>query len=337
MNRMDRDDIFLCDIYVPEIVQEKADIAFSMIRTEGEDRMKNEKNIKTVKKGREKIAGILLTAACAAVAVTFVSVKGRWNHQHTEEVGDSAVMEAENRGNDLLAAIDNMFTLQVNAAELEKGKPVPLTEQSRVAQDGPFVTGQHADSWVLGGTEEGDIDYCIAMPLSCEGNNIEKITYSINNGAFQVVQLEGESIIIGCQMYEGELNTGSIGGGDYDLETGLPERNYETTLYKSLTLDYRKQADEYTWINFCNVCSDDSGEILDLIWGEDSSLEDVNNGMQKMLGNTVITCTAFYEDGTTQSSDIKVSTRIMTYAEAGEVPVKDDPNEETVYVTFELQ
>ena len=55
MNRMDRDDIFLCDIYVPEIVQEKADIAFSMIRTEGEDRMKNEKNIKTVKKDVERL------------------------------------------------------------------------------------------------------------------------------------------------------------------------------------------------------------------------------------------------------------------------------------------
>ena len=33
------------------------------------------------------------------------------------------------------------------------------------------------------------------------------------------------------------------------------------------------------------LITDDSGEILDLIWGEDSSLEDVNNGMQKMLGN----------------------------------------------------
>ena len=68
-------------------------------------------------------------------------------------------------------------------------------------------------------------------------------------------------------------------------------------------------------------------------------LESFNSGLQKLLDNTVITCTVWYTDNTSQSVDIKVGSRIMTYREAGEpeASVKGDPDEETVYITFELQ
>ena len=58
--------------------------------------------------------------------------------------------------------------------------------------------------------------------------------------------------------------------------------------------------------------------------------------MQGMLDNTIITCTVQYEDGTTQSADILVTSRIMTCAEAG-AEVKEDPNREEIFITFELQ
>ncbi len=105
-------------------------------------------------------------------------------------------------------------------------------------------------------------------------------------------------------------------------------------LYKSFTLDYNRQSDEYTWINICNA-RPDSMDIFDLLWGDGKSMEDMNNGMQKMLDNTVITCTVQYTDQTSQSVNIKVNTKIMSCAEAGEESKYED--EKSVYITFELQ
>ena len=47
---MSRKNVFLYDIDVPEIVQEKAEIAFSMIQAEGENIMKEQKTDKNLKR-----------------------------------------------------------------------------------------------------------------------------------------------------------------------------------------------------------------------------------------------------------------------------------------------
>lgn len=210
------------------------------------------------------------------------------------------------------------------ATQLSVGKSVPL------------LSSDKADSWVLGGDDANGnvVDYCISMPFTCVGDHIEKITYSINNGAFQIVQPENASIIIDGQLYEGELSTGSI-GGDYDEENGgLPSKPFETVLYRSFTLDYNRQTDEDTWINICNN-RPVSKEVFDTLWGEGKRLEDMNNGIQQMLDNTVITCTVQYSDQTSQTVTIKVGSKVMSCAEAGEEPKYE--GEESVYVTFELQ
>lgn len=235
--------------------------------------------------------------------------------------------------------VDRMFTLQVRAEEtkepvlLAEGAPVPVS-----------IRGDKKGSWVLGAndTQGGILDYCIGLPeLFCEGDRIESITYSINRGAFQIVQPENEkSIIVNGLPYDGDLNTGSI-GGDYDeTRDGEPSRPYETVLYKSFTLDYARQSDAHTWINFCNV-RPDSEEIISLLWGDDTSVEKFQSGVQKMLDDTVITCTVHYTDHTSQSANIQVDSRIMTRREAGDVLEQDmrpeDLEEQTVVITFELQ
>lgn len=334
---MSRKNVFLYDIDVPEVVQEKAEAAFSMIRAEGENAMKEQR-----KKTKKKNNGILLgAAACAAVAVIAVSMAGHfvWNRQDEEMVENEPTVEGipvseEKEEENLLSVIDNMFTLQVRAAELEEGQPVALVDNTQASNNDSQISGGQADTWVLGGTEEGDLDYCISFPLSCTGNNIEKITYSVNNGVFQIVQPEGESIIIDGQPYIGEMNTGQI-GGRWDDESGLPLRDWEILLYQSFTVDYEKQSGEDIWINICNALSGKQEE-QQLIWGEENSLEEVNRGMQGMLDHTVVTCTVHYKDGTSQTADVLVSSRIMTCAEAG-AEVKEDPNREEIFITFELQ
>lgn len=343
---MSRKNVFLYDIDVPEIVQEKAEIAFSMIRTEGENTMKEQRKEQKKKKegkssGKRQLMGILTAAACAAVVAAAIGLKGLWSQSVADVAENDAGVEGipvgEEKEENFLDVIDNMFTLQVYAAEMEEGQPVPLIDNSPLSDNDSRIDGRQSDSWVLGGTEDGEIDYCIHMPLSCTGNNIKKVTYSINQGAFQIVQPEEESIIIDGQLYSGGINAENTGqiGGDYDEETGQASQNYETVFYQSFTLDFQKQSDEYTWINICNILSGRT-DIEDKIWGEEKGLEEMNQGIQQMLDNTVITCTVEYQDGSTQSADILVSSRIMTCAEAGVEP-KEDPHQEEIFITFELQ
>lgn len=351
---MAKKNIFLYDVDIPEIVQDKAEEAFSTIITERKS---------TMKKWNRKVTKIMAAAAaCAVIAVTanVIAVRsGRGNigdQEITEknlnepgiEIADSssgvsdisAQETAEGKDAGELSAFDKMFTLYVKAAEADEqqsGEEQTEDEQSTqlsVGKPVPLLSADKANSWVLGGDDEHGnvVDYCISMPFTCVGDHIEKITYSINNGAFQIVQPENASIIVDGQLYEGELNTGMI-GGDYNEENGgLPSRPFETVLYRSFTLDYGRQSDAYTWINICNNHSV-SKDIFDALWGE--SLEDMNQGMQQMLDNTVITCTVEYSDHTSQAVDIRVGSKIMSCAEAGEEPKYE--GEQSVYFTFELQ
>ena len=385
MNLMAKRNVFLCDVELPEIVQEKADEAFSMIIAEGKKTMKTNKSLENVTKTSEQrrnvemrvgravkaaMAGAAAIAACAIVIVGKDVLTGGENgfDRDTELFSDTRVTESSEgailsdedttEGSDgtILSAFDNMFTLRVKAAESLPGgqegqagggrQDAQSEEKYVVLEAGhqiPLVTGSLAQSYVLGGDEEtGQVDYCINTPFSCEGENIEKIVYSINRGAFQIVQAQGESIIVEGEAYEEDdrinnMNCGSIGGNYSDDEMGLPEKPIETKYYKSLTLNYQKQSDDDTWINIVDNVPD-SKEAFDLIWGRDD-LQSFNSGLQKLLENTMITCTVWYTDNTSQSVDIKVGSRIMTYREAGEpeASVKGDPDEETVYITFELQ
>lgn len=346
---MRKDNIFSEDIEVPDVVLQKAETAFSAIKTERNGMVNPMENNKLDKKTnqtnrtlhRRTSIKILAAAACMAAMITVGTLAGplktTWEHAKTDSTDTKT-------GGPLVSAIDqidNMFTLRVKATQSEdgalallpQGQPVPIS-----------MDGSTGRSWVLGTdeTDEDTVNYCINIPqLTCEGDGIKSITYSINNGAFQIVQPENEqSIVIDGQRYEEELNTGSI-GGDYDEERGgEPSRPFETVLYKSFTVDYNRQSDASTWINLCNV-RPNSAEIVEMIWGTDSTPEIYHSGLQKMLDATTITCTVNYADNTTQSADIKVDSQIMTRREAGEQGDPEmDPgilDEKIPAITFELQ
>ena len=141
--------IFLKDIDVPEVVQKKADLAFLSIQTEGG---------KTMKKGYYKV--LAAAAACAALIVAAQVSNGTVDRSGWDlQVKDNSE-GGENSDNSVLAEIDRMFTLRVQAAELEAGHPVSL------------ITDDNRHSFVLGATENEEIeeiDYCISAPFTCEG------------------------------------------------------------------------------------------------------------------------------------------------------------------------
>lgn len=328
--------VFFKDVNVPEIVQKKADCAFSAIKAERNgmvNAMEEKKWKRHAQQARRRMTARLAAAACAAVMIA----AGALLYSYAKKNGtDQALFTA-------MDEIDKMFTLRVNAAEPENGSPATLTGRQAV----PIaIDNGKQSSWSFGadGDESDTIDYCISIPtITCEGEGITSVTYSVNHGAFQIVQPENEdSIVIGGTPYDGESSGCSI-GGDYDeSREGRPSRPFETVFYQSFTLDYGRQSDELTWINLYNA-RPNSKEIIQLLWKEGRTEEEHNSAIQKMLDGTVITCTAHYEDGSSQSADIKVGSQLMTRKEAGE---QLGPNEQlesnaleekTPVITFELK
>lgn len=315
------------DIEVPALVQKKADAAFAKIKKERAEAMKNNKEEQKKEfSGIRKFVKPMIAAAACAVLAAGVGAGSRMVKNPVLEIKD---------GSDEVSEQDrevqkSMFTMTAYAKELEPEKPVPVT--------GAEVSTSKR-SWALGGSEdEGSVTYCIGTAFLCQGEGIERVSYQISRGAFQIVQPidPDERIIVDGQPFEGELNVGSI-GGRYDETVEVPPELWETALYQSFTLDYDRQSDEDTWINICNEIPD-SRDILDLIWGDGHSLEDKNEGINRMLDGTVITCTAYYADGTTQSVNIEVGSRVMTYEEAGEAYEEEiPPDTKEVFLTFEVK
>lgn len=334
--------ILKSDIEVPAVVQRKADVAFAQIKKERAEAMKNtnrkQQEINGQGKIRRLVKPMIAVAACAAL-LAGVGIGNYWKNNGgtfpggnlaagnpTAETGPENTVAQENA-----QAAGNWFTLTACAKELEPGKPVPLTDM-----------GDSGRSWALGGSwDRGSVDYCIATDFLCQGENIERVSYSISRGAFQIVEPTdpAEQIVVDGQLFDGELNTGSIGGG-YDELTGQPVIPCETALYQSFTLDYDRQSSDTVWINICNECPD-SGEILNLLWGdggEAKALEEMSEGINRLLDGTVITCTAHYADGTSQSVEIAVSSSVMTYGEAGATAAGEIPQDtEGVFITFEAK
>lgn len=321
---MDQRNVFINDIEIPDIVQQKADYAFSQIRKEKVEKMnknivqistKNKNNTKALKAKVWKKA-VTAVAACAVL----VTAIGLSDFYHTSN--RAAENEAEQTAD--FAMNTNPFVLTVQAAglegndyrELESGKPVAIDI--------------NAGGWVLSGSEDGSCSYCINLPLSCEGEGITGITYQVNKGAFQVVEKEDDGIIIEGKETR-ELNAGQIGGAYDEENSGEELYPVSVKYYSEFTLDYEKQSSETTWINMCNevMISD-----MNLIWGEDSTKEDWVKGYQELVEGTIITCTVHFEDGTSQIAELEAGTVLTTAEEAG-FDRPEDADVEEVYFTFE--
>lgn len=273
------------DIVLPNIVQEKAKEAFGQIE-KGRTEIMKEKARKEKHYGwRRRVSAMLGICACAAFVL--IGVYGSYEKENTE-------------------AVDNMFSVKVFAAESSDA-----TENGYVTLDAEkkntISLGEEGEAWVLCELEDGRISYSINTHFLCKGENIEKITYSINRGAFQIVESQ-DSIILEGEAYEGSLNVGSVGGSDKELSPEEGESMETTKYYKSFTVSYDKQMNEQTWINICG----ESDENWDALFGTDKSLEERVAGIEQLVKDVIITCTVHYMDGSVDESNIMIGGGIVT-------------------------
>lgn len=329
---MNKRDFYYGEVEIPENVQKKAELAFSKIKNEEvinmtEEKLKNEEmkklgNYNKTEQNKRKYRKVIKYFVAAAACLSFVAAGIFFSNNGS--CTDESNISAEQTNEYQSIQIDNPFVLTVHAEGMDR----PATE---LREGVPVVINTATDNWVLGSSEDGSGYYCLNLPLSCEGENIDSITYQINKGAFQIVEKVGESIVINGKKLEKPLNTGVIGQA-FDEETGMEVYPSEINYYTEFTVDYDCQSKETTWINMagCDVVISD----VDLIWGENRSKEDQRDGYQELIDGVVIRCTVHFTDGSTETVELEAGTTLATPRKLGILNAVA-PDSEDVFFTFE--
>lgn len=322
-----------------ELILQRAlapEIDDSEIRVQNEessfDNMKGTYNIPEEKArfdGMKAIVKITAVAACAALIVG-AGIGGnaylqrmKVNKINSSDIDISAV-------SNIIPQTENSFILKVGAEEITSTNDVPL-----------IVKNEH-NSYITGSGEGGDYEYCIPANFRCEGEDIESVTYSINKGAFSIVEYneEGGSLIKSCIPYEGDFNIGSScivpvswSNGSYEFDPMAIKTNY----YTEYTLDYdSQQSDALLGVNICEEVNDE--ELFNKIFLSENTPEQEAEAYTETMEGVEITCTVHYTDGTTSCKTVVAECRAMTAEELGcNTASDDDPDGKIATFVYKLK
>ena len=315
-------EILNSDIQVPEIVQKKADVTFSQIQSERENNM-SKKNLKVTKL-------FVAMASCAA----FIIVASTTNNYLNRPQEEKETTVAENTTTEK----ENLFTMKVMAAQAEvtAQKPVAIAQNNRISHS------------ISGDSDTNTASYRIDMPLYCEGENIESVTYSINKGYFEICENitdDFQSVVESGEPLDENSNE-YINPIYNDNEEIVAQQALKD--YTEYTVYYDDQQKEGVYVTFCNdeIPFPDFGSMIDK---RTKTEEEISAAYQKLVDGVVITCTANYKDGTKKGAKINVGAAALTYEEIGmnvdgmtlqiegKETVQLQPTDKVAVFTFELQ
>ena len=266
--------------------------------------------------------------ACAALIIVGNATAGHYmTHTNQTEQGEVTVEE-------------NPFVICAQAAELTRDNPVYIKEA--VSDTFGFRYGDN----------EGKAGFIMEMPLSVKGDKIKSVTYSIKNGFFEVVDKEkGDSTIIDSSAYEGapssfvtveeteEGKSVTIYAAGEATEEDREARANQKAL-SSYTVAYDKQISDNTVINICGDSVLTEKEMKALYGSTDP--QETADMYNKMFGDTVITCTVTFVDGTTQEQEIGIGGAVLTYEQMGQLadqPAEspEDTSQEQAFLKLQLK
>jgi hypothetical protein len=264
----------------------------------------------------KRIKKYIATAACAAATVAIAGIAATRN-------GTTSNFSADTSDD-----VQNPFTITVYAKELDDTNYVPLVIGGR-------------QSWALSGNADyGKIYYDILTDFSCQGDNIDTITYRINEGAFDLSEMADDSIIVAEAEYDGaeELRSGNLGV----VESTEGDILSVSRFLQEYTVKYDAQTNDTTSISICGEKT--SKELLNAIWSDDAGdYEGKAAALDELLEDVRITCTVHFTDGTSASRVITVGGRVMTYEEAGMLGEGEafdngsDAQTKDAFIAFSLQ
>ncbi|MBR1852820.1 MAG: hypothetical protein IJ794_06725 [Lachnospiraceae bacterium] len=279
-------------------------------------------------------------AACAAVTVAFHVDNAGEERKDAASNNSTSFMEAQTEA---VSEYEHVFTLKALASDrdvaggvvMEKGKPVIVT--------GTWGGGNYGQK----SSESDEISYRFVFKFLCEGAHIEKITYSVNKGVLQICQpKDRESIAIEAEPAPYKDYGMSIHAEDDVTEYWWDD--LDDQVYYSYTVAYDRQTAPYTDFSVCGEKKMNDIDVEGLrrpegvTWPEYEVNSRYVNAMKQMVGDIIITCTVYYDDGTSENADIKIIPKVMTLEEAGfgeryPETSKEDLATKQFFIAYELQ
>lgn len=272
---MSTEKIFRQDAEIPDIVQQKANLALAQIYERKDEETAKEAALKekstSSKKAPRAVVIKLITTLVAAVITVAVAL----------------LAIALFAGRDI-GGHGNRFTIKVCAAELEKGYALPISENLK---DRGFTHGEDSD---------GNVSYAIRMPITVEGDNIESVSYKINSGCFQVVSIDRSSIVSGGQKNNDPHSPSTFEEG-YD-SAGQYLGSTVVEYYDNFSIDYEACKDSKYVLNIVNALKD----RMDLfnMFAYSTSDEITAAALTSMVKDTVITVEVRFKDGTVTAKEL---------------------------------
>lgn len=314
----------------PEVSEEELEVWDRAPRMESEHTMRRHTIIKST----------VAAAACLALVAGI-------GYGHFSNIGKSPVQPDTKMTKTTPQSVLNSFTVTVSAAEVKKNKASGASTQgeeaSGKAQPKIYASPSYDSTW--SGNEEGSkVAYWVVAPIACSGDNIKSVTYTINKGYFSVVAKKNSKYLIGSESKLRKKQEDKFGVA-LDSEDSEANSLYDQNEYTSFTVSGTEKSEKKFRIAFVGEGNLTKKGFSALFENVGKNLQEDLKARQQLIGDTVITCTATYKDGSQKSVDIKVGTEILTGKEAGidttaegiDEVTEDMAAKKDVYTTFEVQ
>ena len=313
----------------PEVSEEELEVWERTPQMESEHTMRRHTIIKST----------VAAAACLALIAGI-------GYGHFSDIGKSPAQQCTTVTKTTPQGVLNSLTVKVSATEVKKNKASSVSgasvqgeETSRKAQPKIYASPSYGSAWA-GNPEGSKVTYWVIAPITCSGDNIKSVTYTINKGYFSVVAKKNSKYLIASESKSTKAENW-FGFNEY--------ADYAKKEYTSFTVSGTEKPEEKFQIAFVGegMLSKKGKKAL---FNGDEGLQAEAEAHQELIGDTVITCTATYNDGSQKSVDVKVGTEVLGIldvlsaqeaeddaAAKGKGKIKDPLKRKDVYTTFEVQ
>ncbi len=248
-------------------------------------------------------------AACLALIVTANAV-GLMQRQNRTEVPGNIAEETN-------SVLDKYFTVTAYAKELTKTGKV-------------FQEKYSGSSNGFCGDKTDELSYNFEFPVEVKGENIDTVTYTIQEGAFCINHPKKKNIVVSGNKLEKLLNVPGRSAED-EREKKL---TYLDEQYRSFTVKYDYQTDKKICVDIVGTSDAWSKEKkaqykalhYDIV---DSTVEEEKAVCDFLMKDMNITCMVTYKDGSTESKDIVLSNEIMRVSDVTDVAEEEKPEKDS--------
>ena len=276
---MKNKNIFEKNAKIPDVVQQKANAAFTAIYTREDEAV--EKPQKKHRPTRATVIKIASTVVVAAITVAVLCVTLAYFAGKGPELPDASGTGSISSYNSIIEP----FTIRVCAAELAPDTSLPIS-----LDVGKQAFGYGVD-W------DGNAEYQINFPISVEGENISTVNFKVKNAAFEVVSIDGPSIVkSGSTIKLNDFRSTYVDG--YDM-SGHPIGKTIVGYYDQFSADYSTLQTSKYLFNVCNAMTDRM-DIYCLITHEEDFLSR-SYIFTYLVKDVEVTVEVTFADGTTAS------------------------------------